>query len=206
MQHNINITMEKIFYRETDKIFRLRVPFENLYTSVFLIDVGSTKVLVDTATYPSDVDSYILPALERMGYTLSDISSLVLTHKHSDHVGGLSRILSIAPHLEVITDTREFSEVLCTYPMAGHTRDSIGVLDTRTGTLISGDGLQGAGVGKYRCYVADKEEYLKTIERIKKDERIERILFSHAYEPWYKNSIIGREKVLDILSKCTEYV
>ena len=55
-------------------------------------------------------------------------------------------------------------------------------------------------------YIADKEEYLKTIERIKKDERIERIFFSHAYEPWYKDSIIGREKVLDILSKCTEYV
>ena len=198
--------MEKIFYKETDKIFRLRVPFENLYTSVFLIDAANTKILVDTATYPSDVDSYILPALKKMGYTLSDISALVLTHKHSDHAGGLSRILSLAPHLEVITDTREFSEVLCTYPMAGHTKDSIGVLDTRTGTLISGDGLQGAGVDKYRCSVSDKEEYLKTIERIKKDERIENILFSHAYEPWYKDSIFGREKVLDILSKCTEYV
>ena len=198
--------MERIFYKETDKIFRLRIPFENLYTSVFLIDAANTKILVDTATYPSDVDSYILPALKKMGYTLPDISALVLTHKHSDHAGGLSRILSLAPHFEVITDTREFSEVLCTYPMAGHTKDSIGVLDTQTGTLISGDGLQGAGVDKYRCSVADKVEYLKTIKRIKKDERIENILFSHAYEPWYKDSIFGREKVLDILSKCTEYV
>ena len=42
--------------------------------------------------------------------------------------------------------------------------------------------------------------------RVSKDERIEKILFSHAYEPWYKDSIFGREKVLDILSKCTEYV
>ena len=198
--------MEKIFYKETDKIFRLRVPFENLYTSVFLIDAANTKILVDTATYPSDVDSYILPALKKMGYTLPDISALVLTHKHSDHSGGLSRILSLAPGLEVVRDIRELSNELCSYPMAGHTKDSIGVLDTRTGTLISGDGLQGAGIGKYRCSVADKVEYLKTIERIKKDERIENILFSHAYEPWYKDSIFGREKVLDILSKCTEYV
>lgn len=198
--------MEKIFYRETDKIFRLRVPFENLYTSVFLIDVGSTKVLVDTAAYPSNVDSYILPALEKMGYAISDIGALVLTHKHSDHAGGLSRILSLAPHLEVITDIREFSEVLCTYPMAGHTKDSIGVLDTRTGTLISGDGLQGAGVGKYRCYVADKEEYLKTIERIKKDERVENILFSHAYEPFYKDSVLGRQEIEECLMQCKKYV
>ena len=198
--------MEKIFYRETDKIFRLRVPFENLYTSVFLIDIGSTKVLVDTATYPSDVDSYILPALERMGYTLSDISSLVLTHKHSDHAGGLSRILSLAPHLEVITDTREFSEVLCTYPMAGHTKDSIGVLDTRTGTLISGDGLQGAGVDKYRCYTQDREAYIETIKRIENDETIISILFSHAYEPWNKDSVFGREEVCNCLIKCIECI
>ena len=141
-----------------------------------------------------------------MGYTLPDVSALVLTHKHADHSGGLSRILSLAPGLEVVRDIRELSDELCSYPIAGHTKDSIGVLDTRTGTLISGDGLQGAGIGKYRCSVADKVEYLKTIERIKKDERIENILFSHAYEPWYKDSIFGREKVLDILSKCTEYV
>ena len=198
--------MEKIFYKETDKIFRLRVPFENLYTSVFLIDADNAKILVDTATYSDDVDCYILPALKKMGYTLSDISALVLTHKHADHSGGLSRILSLAPGLEVVRDIRELSDELCSYPIAGHTKDSIGVLDTRTGTLISGDGLQGAGIGKYRCSVADKVEYLKTIERIKKDERIENILFSHAYEPWYKDSIFGREKVLDILSKCTEYV
>ena len=198
--------MEKIFYKETDKIFRLRVPFEDLYTSVFLIDADSAKILVDTATYSDDVDCYILPALKKMGYTLPDISALVLTHKHADHSGGLSRILSLAPGLEVVRDIRELSDELCSYPIAGHTKDSIGVLDTRTGTLISGDGLQGAGIGKYRCSVADKVEYLKTIERIKKDERIENILFSHAYEPWYKDSIFGREKVLDILSKCTEYV
>ena len=198
--------MEKIFYKETDKIFRLRVPFEDLYTSVFLIDADSTKILVDTATYSDDVDRYILPALKKMGYTLPDVSALVLTHKHADHSGGLSRILSLAPGLEVVRDIRELSDELCSYPIAGHTKDSIGVLDTRTGTLISGDGLQGAGIGKYRCSVADKVEYLKTIERIKKDERIENILFSHAYEPWYKDSIFGREKVLDILSKCTEYV
>ena len=198
--------MEKIFYKETDKIFRLRVPFENLYTSVFLIDAANTKILVDTATYPSDVDSYILPALKKMGYTLPEISALVLTHKHSDHAGGLSRILSLAPGLEVVRDIRVLSDELCSYPMAGHTKDSIGVLDTRTGTLISGDGLQGAGVDKYRCYTQDREAYIETIKRIENDETIISILFSHAYEPWYKDSIFGREKVLDILSKCTEYV
>ena len=198
--------MEKIFCKETDEIFRLRIPFENLYTSVFLINADSTKILVDAAISSYDVDTYIVPALKKIEYQLSDINMLVLTHTHSDHSGGLGRILSLVPHLEVITDIRELSDGLCTYPMAGHTKDSIGVLDTRTGTLISGDGLQGAGIDKYRCSVDDKDAYLKTIDKIKKDERIENILFSHAYEPWYTDGILGRKNVLDILSKCTEYV
>ena len=198
--------MEKIFYKETDKIFRLRVPFENLYTSVFLVEADEKKILVDCATTAEDVDAHIVPALKKMGYDLRDIAILVLTHRHDDHAGGLARILEISPNITVISDVRPLSDGISTYALAGHTTDCIGVLDERNLALISGDGLQGAGVDKYRCSVADKAAYLKTIERIKKDERIENILFSHAYEPWYKDSIFGREKVLDVLSKCTEYV
>ena len=62
--------MEKIFYKETDKIFRLRVPFENLYTSVFLVEADEKKILVDCATTAEDVDAHIVPALKKMGYDL----------------------------------------------------------------------------------------------------------------------------------------
>ena len=47
------------------------------------------------------------------------------------------------------------------YSLKGHTLDSIGCLDLQSGTLISGDGFQGAGVGRYRCFLECKEEYLK---------------------------------------------
>jgi glyoxylase-like metal-dependent hydrolase (beta-lactamase superfamily II) len=147
-----------------------------------------------------------VPCLEQIGYRLSEIKFLVLTHKHGDHAGGMKRILNIAHDVKVVTDVCGLFREVSTYPLAGHTDDSIGVFDRRTGTLISGDGLQGAGVDKYRCSAPFTEKYLETIERIKGDDRIEHILFSHAYEPWYKDRIDGREAVIAAVEKCKEYV
>ena len=119
-----------------------------------------------------------MPALATMGYKLSDIKALVLTHSHSDHAGGLSQILALAPNIEIIRDVREIFDGICTYYMAGHTNDCIGVFDERSNTLISGDGLQGAGVDKYRCSIKSPRTYIETVKRIGNDERVENILFS----------------------------
>ncbi|MBE6668055.1 MAG: MBL fold metallo-hydrolase [Ruminococcaceae bacterium] len=198
--------MLNLFCKETENIYRLRVPFENIYTSVFLIISGKGAILVDCATTPKDVDEVISPALKALGFSLKGLRGLVLTHRHGDHAGGLSRILELAPDIEIITDIRTLFDGVCTYPLAGHTEDSIGILDERTNTLISGDGLQGAGVDKYRCYTKTPERYLETLKRIKNDERIENILFSHAYEPWNRDSVHGRKSVLDCLEDCKKYV
>ena len=161
---------------------------------------------MDCATTARDVEDVILPALARLGYALTDVDTLVLTHRHDDHVGGLEALLRHAPQLEVVTDLRALADGILTYPMGGHTRDCIGVLDTRTGTLISGDGLQGAGVDKYRCCVQEPRMYLETIASIRKDPRVEHILFSHAYEPWYTDRMTGRAQVLACLDACLQYV
>lgn len=194
------------FYKETDGIYRLRVRFQKIYTSVFLIQTENGLILVDCATTDEDVDLCIVPALREMGYALSDINTLVLTHKHGDHAGGAKRLLSLALHIETVTDVRTLFDGICTYPMAGHTTDCIGVLDTRSHTLISGDGLQGAGVDKYRCSVKNPAAYFETIERIRNDNRIENVLFSHAYEPWNTDHAFGRKAVEDCLRACPEYV
>ncbi len=194
------------FYEETKNIYRLKVPFDTVYTSVFLIKAAPRVILVDCATTAHDVKDVILPALKKMGYAPTDVDTLVLTHRHDDHAGGLDTLLHHAPQLEIVTDIRSLDDGVCTYPMGGHTRDCIGVLDTRTGTLISGDGLQGAGVDKYRCYVQEPSTYRETIDSIRKDPRVEHILFSHAYEPWYADRITGRAQVLACLDGCLQYV
>lgn len=194
------------FYEEMKNIHRLRVPFEGIYTSVFLIEARDRRVLVDCAMTAHDVEGVILPALEKMGYAPTDVDTLVLTHRHGDHAGGLDTLLQHAPQLEVVTDIRSLADGVCTYPMGGHTVDSIGVLDTRTGTLIAGDGIQGAGVDKYPCYTQNPQMYLKTLSRIQNDKRIENILFSHAYEPWCKDAAHGRAELEQCLSDCPRYI
>ena len=198
--------LEKIFCKEADGIYRLKVPFYNIYTSVFLIVTNEKRILVDCATTDEDVDGYIVPALNAFGYELSDIDMIVISHKHGDHSGGLSRVLSIVPDIDVVTEEKILCDDISTYALAGHTTDCIGVFDGRTDTLITADGLQGAGVDKYRCSIKDKAAYLETLEKIKNDEKIKKLLFSHAYEPWYIDRIDGREEVLKCLLDCTEYL
>ena len=194
------------FIKECDGIYRLKVQYTTVYTSIFLIETELGALLVDTASYDEDIDGCLLPALEKMNIKLSEIYAIVITHNHFDHSGGLKRILEIAPDLRVITELCDITDKISTYPMAGHTEDAIGVFDSRTNTLLSGDGLQGAGVDKYRCSAPFVEKYLETIERIKNDDRIEHILFSHAYEPWYSDRIDGRDAVIAAVEKCKEYV
>jgi hypothetical protein len=38
------------------------------------------------------------------------------------------------------------------------------------------------------------------------DEKIKKILFSHAYEPWYRDSVTGRSEVLFALGECAKYI
>ena len=195
------------FEKVIGEIYRLKIPFDDLYTSVFLITTENGNILVDCATTSQDVDEWIVPALSSIGLSVTDIKYLVLTHHHGDHAGGKTRLLELNSRLKIIDGLREnFVNGLTMYEMKGHTLDCIGVFDERSRTLIAGDGLQGYGVGKYRCSLKSEEEYRKTINKIKHDKRIENVLFSHAYEPWYKDGAFGRGEVEGCLEDCIEYV
>ena len=128
--------MEKEFYRETAEIWRLEVPFFTVYTSVFLIHAPVGYILVDCATTDEDVDGYIIPAIKKLGISLSDVKMIVITHDHSDHAGGLTRLLYHIPHLEVVREERELCDSVYAYPLSGHTKGFIGVFDSRSDTLI----------------------------------------------------------------------
>ena len=190
------------FHEEIAGIYRLKVPFERIYTSVFLIVHPQGNIMVDCASNASDVDNFIIPELEELGYSLSAISAIVLTHEHEDHAGGLSELLTINPALNVINTVTTVLPGIETVPLAGHLDDCIGVFDARSHTLISGDGLRGVGVDKYRCNIHNASAYLKTLERIEKNEKIENVLFSHAYEPWDQDHMFGRDNVLKCIADC----
>ena len=197
-----------MFEKQIGEIYRLKVPFDNeVYTSVFLIKEAGGHILMDCATSAWDVDTYILPALKAEGVLISEIKYLFLTHIHCDHAGGKERILQLNPQIEIVTNKRKkFQNGYTMYALSGHTLDSVGVLDSYTHTLLAGDGLQCRGIGKYGCTFESDEEYIKTIERLKKDKTIENILFSHAYEPWKQDGVFGRENVEKCLQDCMGYI
>ena len=104
-----------ILVNETENIVRIKVPFENIYTSVFIVKVDGGILLVDCATTSFDVDEYIVPSIEKLGYNLSDVRGIVITHHHSDHDGGLTRIRELIPNIEVINEVRAISDDIETY-------------------------------------------------------------------------------------------
>ena len=183
-------------------IYRLKVPFESVYTSVFLIKASDCNILIDSATTRSDVKEIIIPALNDMGVAIEDINYLVLTHDHGDHAGGSEWLYRANRKIEIISDVQNISKDVELISMVGHTPDGIGILDLRTGTLISGDGLQGEGIGKYKSGVTDLVGYVKTVNAIKADKRVQNILFSHAYEPWFDDTALGRKEVEKRLDDC----
>ena len=196
------------FKKEIGKIYRLKVPFDDeVYTSVFFIQDEDGRILIDCGSSAWDVDRYILPALRQEGLSVSDIKYLVLTHAHCDHAGGKERIMQLNPQIKIVADARAILQNGYTmYALNGHTRDSVGVLDSHTHTLIAGDGLQGYGIGKYGCTFESREEYVKTIEKLQKQTDIENILFSHAYAPWNKDGAFGREDVQKCLQDCRDFI
>lgn len=129
--------MEAVFYKEANNIYRLKVPFENLYTSVFLLKTKERNILVDCATTDKDVEEYILPALENSEISIENIHYLILTHRHGDHAGGKEKLLQLNPCIKPITEAcKNFSDGITLCELKGHTLDCIGVFDERSGTLI----------------------------------------------------------------------
>lgn len=158
--------MKLKFQPVLDKLFRLDIPFDNLYTSVFLIE-DTEPILVDSATTPFDVTEYILPALAERGITTDTDASLLITHTHGDHNGGTPSLLAALPKLQrrTLFSGSRFGSIVA-HPLGGHTLSSMGYLDTRTEALLCGDGLQFYGVGKYGCSIADADVYEKTLELV----------------------------------------
>lgn len=199
-------------------IFLLKVPFEDLYTSVFAVAERKNVAIIDAATTAEDVDTYIAPAIESLlAQVGGSVSHLLLTHTHGDHAGGIGRLSERYPQARVcsyeevdisnacrLSDGDRILGRLRTVHLPGHTRFSVGYFCERTGILLSGDCLQLRGVGKYTRGVRYPELYLASIERLKAME-INGIAASHDYVPLGQFAE-GREAVAKYLEECRQSV
>lgn len=206
----------------TPHIQRLVIPFLDIYTTVFLIDTPDGAVLFDTATYPEDADSYILPFLQQNAVTPQTLRCVVISHNHRDHAGSLLRIRQEFPKAFLLTGSAKLREqypdanflsaedgtkvlnVLKVVTIPGHTGDAIGILDTRTGTLLTGDGLQLFGIygsGKWGANISQPDAHRKAVEKLRALP-LKTIIASHDYHPC-GHIAQGKEEINAYLNACT---
>ena len=65
--------------------YLLKVPFGPVWTGIILIK-GEKNILIDSSHL--EPETYLIPALDKLGMKVSDIDWLLNTHVHGDHIGG----------------------------------------------------------------------------------------------------------------------
>ena len=162
------------FENITEDILRLKVPFENIYTAVFLVKTVGGAFLVDSATTEYDVKEVILPALRKC-IDLDEVKYIGCTHLHGDHGGGIRYLLpelrnakvagasarAVELYGEKNVVTVHDGDTICGVKLLsfkGHSLDCIGLYDERSRALILGDAVQLYGIAKYGCGVSFPKE------------------------------------------------
>ena len=213
----------KDFHEIVPSIHRLTIPFENVYTTVFIIRTPLGAALFDTATYESDADEYILPALQELGVGPDSLKYIVLSHSHRDHAGGLNRLTEFFPAACIVSlspallkpfaarrtlcpaDGQLLLDCLQILPIPGHAPDCLSLFDRRTRTLLTGDSLQLYGLygsGQWGANISKPDEHLAAVENLRALD-IETLIASHDYHP-YGYSARGQDEISRYLGCCGE--
>lgn len=207
----------------TDMIYRLTIPYKDIFTTVYTVKTDKGVLLFDVASTDFDVENYIIPMLNELNIKGEQIKYLFISHDHKDHSGGVERFLQEFPNVTVLSrkerikllfkdatvlslsDGDVFMDVFKLIEIPGHSADSAAVLDMRTNTLISGDSLQVYGIfgsQEWGSNIGLTSEYLDSIGRLRKME-IENIYSAHDFHP-YGFKAEGKEAVKKFIDASEE--
>lgn len=197
-------------------LYRIKIPFEKIYTIVYVVLREEGAAVIDSGTTVEDVDTCILPALEKLGVNEKTLKYLLLTHSHRDHAGGISHLSACFPKAVVgasyplnlpnrllLQDGQILLDGLQVVSLPGHTENSVGFLELSTGTLLSGDCLQLLGVDKYRSGIGYPALYRQSVEKLQ-HLPLKRIAAAHEYDP-YGSLAEGEEAVRKYLDFCLQH-
>lgn len=205
-----------------EQIFRVTLPYKDIFTTVYTLNAPSGAVLFDAGSFDSDWEDYILPLLQEAGIEATHVKYVFISHNHKDHSGGLPRLLEALPQMQIVSRSQTLKEkypsrfclpeegdlLLDTFQVItipGHTADSAGLLDLRTRTLITGDCLQLAGIrgsGDWACNISYPAEHLAAIQKLRTLGAAQ-VLTAHDYVP-YGYRADGAEGVQKVLDACEE--
>jgi glyoxylase-like metal-dependent hydrolase (beta-lactamase superfamily II) len=175
----------------------------------FIVPRPDGVVLVDVG--PPTTGNEIGAALGQVGATWSDVSDIVLTHAHFDHVGGLDEVAEHAPQAVVWAGRPDLSEIrldggalepltqgdrlrdLLVLGTPGHTPGHLSLLDEANSLLLVGDAVGNVGEALSfgpPAFTADPEQARDSLKRLASLD-VERFVFSHGAEVNDPRSAIG---------------
>ncbi len=197
MEATVSVISPLQFQFISPNVYLLKVPFEDIYTSVFAIKTVNGDVIIDTATTDADINDIIIPAIEK-----AELSPymLIVSHFHHDHAGGVKAFLKKypscklrsfdAPYIKSFTDTmptiiqngEEIFPKYKAYNLKAHSPDSMILYNKESGVLLAFDCLQQFGVGGYGTGLYDAKAYLESIDFIE-GLSPSLIISSHSFVP-----------------------
>ncbi len=195
-----------------DGVYKIEIPFEDLYTCSFLLTSGNACIILDSGSNSDDAKKYIIPQVKALGLTPEYI---VISHFHGDHNGGMHALVEEYPKAVFGSFVKDYKDTYCfsdgeilfdRYQMLnlkGHCEESLAVLDLKTKTLFSCDCLQLCGINKYGTGLDSVDLYRQTIERVRK-LNLNMIMTSHEYFP-YGSTATG-EQVPKYLDRCIQAI
>ncbi|SOD72529.1 glyoxylase-like metal-dependent hydrolase (beta-lactamase superfamily II) [Jatrophihabitans sp. GAS493] len=162
----------------------------NFDVRCFLIPHADGLSLLDTGVAGSA--AAIGTALTRLGATWDDVSDIVLSHDHPDHVGSLDEVIALAPHAAVWGNSPLSTQSLAdgdslrnlrVLSTPGHTAGHVSLLHGE-GTLLVGD-LVGSHNGQLQRapapFTADPSQAEESIRKIARINALH-MLFGHGAE------------------------
>lgn len=88
--------------------------------NALLVSCGQTHLLVDAGISCRRISA----ALKTLGLTLQDLTAVLITHTHSDHISGLQTMLKKVP-VPILATAPACSELLCRVPLAVQCTESL---------------------------------------------------------------------------------
>lgn len=208
------------------KILFLKYPWGVSWTGMLLI-AGEQNILMDTGL-PETIGDFLLPRLRCEGVSPGSLKWVLNTHSHSDHAGGNRNLRGVCHAVFGIhrSGAEELRRSGCPPDLLledgmvlpcgdtrirvihtpGHSPDSVCYLDVESGTLFTGDALQGggtpySGIALYQDPVAYRES-VDRIEALYRSGACARIFCGHECPP-YEGTVEGT-RIPEFLSLCRD--
>jgi glyoxylase-like metal-dependent hydrolase (beta-lactamase superfamily II) len=184
-------------------IHRVEAPFGERFVCLYVL-VGTDRVIVVDAGADTTPRTHLRPALEALGLPIGDVTDVLITHADVDHAGGVATLRELVPtlrviahelerpaieHVDVIVGDGDRVELGAGWEVRvlhtpGHAPGHISVHDARSGSLVIGDAVLGAGIGDREGRLVlppiyrDVDAYLASIRRLE-EHRAARLLTGH---------------------------